>query len=199
MIKKQKTISLLLLVVLISLPLFFLSACGPTGNGDVAEEGDSQENGETFELKFATVVNSPHAWVDTANYFAEEVEKRTNGKVKTVVYPGGQLGDDETSADELRMGTVDLMIGGTSNITSFVPELQIFNLTYLFDNLEHQRHSIRFGGPLEKKYKEIFDEKGIGLKLLNLTVGGTRHFFNNKKPVVDPEDIKGIKMRTSGS
>lgn len=97
---------------------------------------------EQYELRLATVVSPSHPWLDLADYFKEEVEKRTDGAVKMSIHHSGSLADDETTIDDMRLGRIDLVIGGTQNATYFIPRLQIFGLAYLFDSMDHFEKAI---------------------------------------------------------
>lgn len=195
--KNFKRISLLLVVVLLSLAL--LAGCGSDTGKPSDGETPPADEGKTYELKLATVVTAPHQWIDMAEFFKEEVAKRTDDKVKVTIYPSGQLGSDETTIDEMRNGTLDFIIGGTQNMASFIPEFQVFGLAYLYDNAEQFEESLAKDSPVTKKFEELYAEKKLGLKLLGLSNGGSRNTTNNIKPIVTPDDIKGMKMRLPGS
>lgn len=180
--------------------LLIASACSnATGEKVEGPEGDDTDTGEQFELRLATVVSPPHPWLDMADYFAEEVEKQTDGDVKVSIHHSGSLGDDETTIDEMRLGTVDFVIGGTQNAASFVPRLQVFGLAYLFDNMDHFERAIDNESDVFAYFENEFVEKNLDIKLLALSGGGTRYLSNNKRDIASPDDLKGIKLRLPGS
>ncbi|MFD2130301.1 TRAP transporter substrate-binding protein [Pseudogracilibacillus auburnensis] len=186
---------LILLVV-----LMIISACS---NGQEKESGEGEatntSTNEQFDLRLATVVSPPHPWIDMAEYFAEEVEKRTDGNVKVSIHHSGSLGDDETTIDEMRLGTVDFVIGGTQNAASFIPRLQVFGLAYLFDDMNHFEKAIHHESEIFSYFENEFTEKNLDIKLLALSGGGTRYLSNNKHEIATPDDLKGIKLRLPGS
>lgn len=194
--KNFKRVSLLMALVLVSAAL--LAGCSKPSN-NAGGEAPAVDPGKTYELKLATVVNPPHQWIDMGEFFAEEVAKRTDGKVKVTVYPSGQLGSDETTVDEMRTGTIDFVIGGTQNFASFVPEFQVFGLSYLFESAEEFERVLAQDSPVTQKFRDLYAEKKLGLKLLGLSNGGSRNTSNNLKPIVTPNDLKGLKMRLPGS
>ncbi|HSK42221.1 MAG TPA: TRAP transporter substrate-binding protein DctP, partial [Arenibaculum sp.] len=138
------------------------------------------------QLRLATVVNAPHPWIDMAEAFKAEVEDRTEGRMSVEIFPGGSLGNDQTVIDEMRIGTVDFIIGGTQNAAPFIREYQIFSLNYLFDDMDMFRRATDPEGPLFKRLESIHEESGLGLRLLALAGGGTRNFSNNLRPVRTP-------------
>lgn len=177
-----------------------ISACS---NGQEKETSDGEaantSTNEQFDLRLATVVSPPHPWIDMAEYFAEEVEKRTDGNVKVSIHHSGSLGDDETTIDEMRLGTVDFVIGGTQNAASFIPRLQVFGLAYLFDDMNHFEKAIHHESEIFSYFENEFTEKNLNIKLLALSGGGTRYLSNNKHEIATPDDLKGIKLRLPGS
>lgn len=190
--KGLKVVSLMLVLVLCVGCLFGCS-------GDKSNKQEANNDDKVYELRLSTVVNAPHPWIEMANYFSEEVAKKTNDKVKITVYPGGTLGKDETTIDEMRNGTIDFVLGGTQNAASFVPEYQVFSLAYLFNDADHFKKAIANDSAVFKRYQELYAEKNLNIRLLALAGGGCRNASNNLRPIVTPADLKGMKMRLPGS
>jgi TRAP-type transport system periplasmic protein len=151
------------------------------------------------QLRLATVVTAPHPWIDAAQAFEAEVEKATEGRVTVEVFPGGQLGNDQTVIDEMRIGTIDMIIGGTQNASPFVRKLEIFSLNYMFDGMDSFRKATDPEGPVFQYFTKEFEDAGIGLKLLAFTGGGTRNLSTGPRPVTSPGDVEGLRMRVPGS
>lgn len=197
-----KKSGLLLLVALLVMSLA-LSGCGGGGADEPAETDANGEAeapaGEQINLRLSTVVNPPHPWIEMAEFFAEEVEARTDGNVTISVYPSAQLGNDETTIDEMRTGTIDFVIGGAQNAASFVPEYQVFGLAYLFEDYDHFEAAVAHGSPVFNRFEELYEEKGLGIQLLGLAGGGVRNVSNSERPIEQPEDLQGMQMRLPGS
>lgn len=68
--------------------------------------------------------------------FKEEVEEATNGRVKVTLFPSGQLGSAREMFEGLQMGTQEIALVPTARISGFAPELQLFDLPYLFPTRE---------------------------------------------------------------
>jgi len=154
---------------------------------------------EAQTLRLATVVNAPHPWIDAAEAFKAEVEEKSEGRLTVEIFPGGSLGNDQTVIDEMRIGTVDMIIGGTQNAAPFVRQYEIFSLNYLFPDMAAFRRVTDPEGPVFAHLEQIHTDSGLGLKLLALTGGGTRNLSNNIGPVATPDDLSGVKMRVPGS
>jgi TRAP-type transport system periplasmic protein len=148
-------------------------------------------------LRLATVVTAPHPWIDAAETFKAEVEAGTDLTVE--IFPGGQLGNDQTVVDEMRIGTVDVMIGGVQNISPFVKKFEFFSLNYLFDGMDSFRAATAADGEVFRFFKQEVADAGVGLNLLAFTGGGTRNLSTSLAPVTTPAEMKGLKMRVTGS
>ena len=161
--------------------------------------GTSFAADKTYTLRLATVVSPPHPWHEAANFLKEELEKRTNGAVKVRIFGGSQLGSDQSTFEEMRMGTIDLIIGGATTLINFVPELGALNLPYFYSGIDQFRAVMEPQGPVVKRFKEIYASKDLGARLLALGGGGTRVFSNNLRDVTGPDGLKGMKMRVPNS
>jgi len=154
---------------------------------------------KTYTLRLATVVSPPHPWHEAANYLQKELEERTNGAVKVKIFGGSQLGSDQSTFEEMRMGTIDFVMGGATTLINFIPELGALNLPYFYSGIDQFRAVMDPQGPVVKKFKDIYASKNLGVTLLALGGGGTRVFSNNLKDVTGPEGLKGMKMRVPNS
>jgi len=161
--------------------------------------GGAAAQTQTYKLRLATVVNRPHAWFDAADYMAAEMKKRTGGAVEITIFGGSQLGTDLSTFDDLRLGTIDMMMGGLTAISNFVPETAVLGLPYFYADMTQFRRVMVPGGDIEKAFQKIFDDKKLGVKLLALGGGGVRVLSNNQRDIYTPADLKGMKMRVPNS
>ena len=162
------------------------------GAGEAAED-------QTFELRLTTVVSPPHPWIDMAEFFAEEVNERTDGNVSVRIYHSGALGNDEATIDEMRIGSVDFVIGGVSNAVSFLPEYQITGFSYLFEDLDHFRRVTANDSPFFQHLAQSHRERNLPFQLLALAGGGTRVTSTNLGPITHPDDLQGVRIRLPGN
>ena len=150
---------------------------------------------KTYNLRIAIAVNPPHPWHEAADFLVRELDARTDGAIKAKVFGGSQLGSEETVFEEMRLGTVDMLVGGATTLVTFVPELGILNLPYFYESIDQFRKVMAARGPVVNKFREIYEETGFGVRLLTLGGGGTRVMSNNIKTITHPDDVKGLKMR----
>jgi tripartite ATP-independent transporter DctP family solute receptor len=123
---------------------------------------------------------------------AKEVEKRTNGRYKIQAFYGGALGAEREATEAVQLGTQELTWTSTGPIPNFVPETKIFDVPFLFRDYAHARAVL--DGPIGQDMLKKFDAKGF--KALAWGENGFRHMTNNKRAVNNPEDLRGLKLRT---
>ena len=126
---------------------------------------------------------------------AEEFARRANEKLgdlgEVVVYGSSQLGTDEELLQKLRLGTAGMALPSTV-MSSVVPEFGLFEMPYLVQDREHmQRIEEEVVWPILAPAAE---EQGY--KVLAVWENGFRHITNNERPIVTPEDLQGIRLRT---
>ena len=126
----------------------------------------------------------------SANEFARIANERLGSSHRVVVYGSSQLGGDTEMMQRLRLGTLELSIPSTI-MSSTVPAFGMFEMPYLVKNRQH----------MQKIEQEIVrpvlfpmaEERGY--KLLAVWENGFRNITNNTRPIVRPEDLRGMRLR----
>ena len=143
------------------------------------------------KLKWAHVyeVSEPfHKW---SVWAAEEIGKRTNGRYQIDVFPASQLGKETDINQGLKLGTVDIIISGSSFAARDYPPIGVGYYPFTFRDADHL---------LKYAKSDVFAElaKGYedksGNKITALNYYGTRHTSSNR-PIAKCADMKGLKMR----
>jgi tripartite ATP-independent transporter DctP family solute receptor len=129
---------------------------------------------------------------EAAVQFADVLKARTAGRIEVQVAPSAQLGDDAAMLTALRTGALDMSANSQGAVANAVPEYAAFGMPFLFEGLPQAWKLL--DGPLGKELAERSAEKG--LVVLGYWDNGIRHMSNSKKPLLKPEDLKGLKMRT---
>lgn len=108
-------------------------------------------------------------------------------------FPNSQLGGEREVIEGLQLGTIDLAIVSTGASLNFVPQTGVFDIPFLFHDLAHARQVL--DGKIGQDMLAEFPKRG----LVALAWGeqGFRHLTNNVRPVKEPADIKGLKIRTT--
>ena len=123
---------------------------------------------------------------------ADEVARRSDGRYRLQLYPDGQLSGEREMVVGAQVGTVDLVLVSTGPVGSFVPASLITDIPFLFRDYAHARAVL--DGPIGQDLLREFPVHG----LIALAWGenGIRHLTTRSRPVREPADLKGLKLRT---
>jgi tripartite ATP-independent transporter DctP family solute receptor len=145
------------------------------------------------EIKFGHVGNPGSLFAQSVDGFAAKVNAKLGNKAKLVVYHSSQLGSDGELLKKLKLGTVDLALPSTV-MTSVAGEFGVFEMPYLVQN---RAHAARIAKDIIHPTLGPIVEKQ-GYKILAVWENGYRHITNSKRPIVKPDDLKGLKLRVPG-
>jgi len=147
-----------------------------------------------FTFRLAHTHNEKGQYYKGAVEFKKLVEQRSGGKIAIEHFPGGQLGADRDIQEGVRMGTIQSGLS-SSPVVLLNEYFKLLDAPYLFVDRAHVARAL--DGPLGQKLAKPLEEKGI--KHLGYWENGFRQITNNKRPIVKPDDLKGIKLRTPES
>jgi C4-dicarboxylate-binding protein DctP len=150
---------------------------------------------EPIVIKFSHVVaeNTPKG--QGALKFKELAEKKLPGKVKVEVFPSSQLFGDAKEMEALLLGDVQIIAPSLSKFDRYTKKLQIFDLPFLFSNLEAVD---RFqDAPEGQALLNSMTKQGI--KGLAYWHNGMKQLSDDKDTLKRPEDVKGLKFRIQAS
>jgi TRAP-type transport system periplasmic protein len=141
-------------------------------------------------LGHGTAIDNPRHFASLK--FAEVAKAKSNGRIEVTVAPASQLGDDAAMVTALRTGALDMSANSQGAVANAVPEYAAFGMPFLFSS-QAQAWKV-MDGPAGKALADKSAEKG--LIVLGYWDNGIRHMSNNKRALLKPEDLKGLKMRT---
>ncbi len=148
--------------------------------------------GAQFTINAGIGLNDKSAQFQSLQYFKEVVEKNSDGKIEVVLFHSSQLGDDRNMMEALKMGTQEMTCPSTAPMTAFINAFKIYDLPFIFANEEVADYIL--DGPVGKKLLDMLPDQGlVGLAYWE---NGFRMLTNSSHPVVTPEDLKGLKIRT---
>ena len=143
-------------------------------------------------LRIGGVIFGNHSSVRAMKeIFVPGVEKATEGRYKVQLFINGELGGNAEMVQQVRNGTIFASLISSAWVTSYVPDLGVTGLPFLFPD----RASVAkvMAGPLGRDLENALMDKGFwNLGFMEL---GFRHLTNSKHPVKTPDDIKGLKIR----
>ncbi|WP_108064182.1 TRAP transporter substrate-binding protein [Poseidonibacter lekithochrous] len=148
-----------------------------------------------YTLKFSHVVSPNTPKGKAADFFEKRLEKLSAGKIDVQVYPSSQLYKDNAVLKALRLNSVQMAAPSFSKFGKIVPQLALFDLPFLFKDIDHL-HRVQ-DGEVGQALKDKVTAKGI--VALNFWDNGFKQLSSNKKPLLVPADAKGQKFRIMSS
>ncbi|UCC22841.1 MAG: TRAP transporter substrate-binding protein [Planctomycetota bacterium] len=168
--------------VVICLSLFALSGCGKKSAG-------------VRVLKLAHGLDTNHPVHKAMVFMAEKVAEKSAGRLRIDIYPSEQLGTERECIEQLQIGALDMTKTSSSPLESFIPQVKVLGLPYLFRDSEHYWRVLL--GPIGK---ELLDAgQDVGLKGLCFYDAGARSFYTRNRLVNTPADLAGMKIRVQKS
>ena len=160
-------------------PLVLASACG---------RGESRQI--TIRASSSSAANEP--MVVGLEHFGRELARATGGRIRVEVYPNNALGNERDVLELVILGAVELTAPSNAPLATFVPEMLVFDLPYLFRDRPHMYEVL--DGPIGRRFEGPVAARG--LVLLGYFEAGLRHLMTRDRPVGAIEDLAGLKIRT---
>lgn len=125
--------------------------------------------------------------------FAESVAERTEGRVTFTIFPNSQLGSETDMLEQVQMNTLGAAAIMCGSMQTLDMRMAIEDLPYMWKDIDHARAA--FDGEFGDYLADIMREQGM--EEIAYLEWGYRHITNNAKPIVEPEDLAGMKIRVA--
>lgn len=126
----------------------------------------------------------------------EEFQKRLKAKVGDRIrldyFPNGQLGKEADVVQQVIIGSVDMMITGSSIWATAVPEIGMLDLGFLFDDYVHGAKALD-AGLGDALANLMMDRKGVGVLGWGFHFGARSVYTRTK--AADLNGLKSVKLR----
>jgi len=123
--------------------------------------------------------------------FTAEIAEKTDGRLTAKTYHSGVLGNQPDAIEQMRLGSIDYAVFNLGPMGQVIPATNVVNLPFIFKSLDHMHRVL--DGPVGEQLSAAMSEKG--LVALAWYDSGARSFYNSKKPISTPDDVKGMKVR----
>ncbi len=148
---------------------------------------------QEVQLRFAHTQPTSDTHHLATEWFAERVTELTGGRVGITIHPAGELGNDPTILEGVRLGTIDIGQTGNPFYTRFEPKLNVLDLPYLFESYDHVYRVID-GEIGEELLAELDKHRMQGLAFWEI---GFRKITNQRNAIRTPADVQGLTIRTT--
>ena len=166
----------------------FLAACTAVLFAATAGSAPAQT-----KLRFA------HAGPDNSSQhlaaleFAKMVKERSKGQLEVQVFPGSVLGNDAVAIASVRGNTIDITMAGSVNFAGVTPQMGVLDLPFLFRGPAHA-YKVLDGNVGQQLMGALEPHNLKGLGWFEV---GFRCITTKNRPVRTPDDVKGLKIRTT--
>ncbi len=143
------------------------------------------------ELRLTHPADLSHPVHLEAEKMASRIAERTGGAVKITLFPNNALGSPVETAQQTRLGAIDMILMNPANIEAISKTIGVINIPYQFDDYAHAHRT------LDVTAKEWIEQQlaTAGFAWIANFEWGFRALSNSRRPVSTPDDVKGLKIR----
>ncbi len=149
-------------------------------------------------IRVPSVLNAGHPTIKAMSHMADDLSRRSGGRIRMQIYPNEQLGPDREVLEMIQFGGLGMTQVSAGVLENFSPKVSVFSLPFLFRDKEHYWKVL--DGPVGL---EILDASlHCRLKGLAYYDAGARSFYLSRKcgrVIRRPEDLKGLQIRAQRS
>jgi tripartite ATP-independent transporter DctP family solute receptor len=151
---------------------------------------------QNLVLKASDTHPAGYPTVVAVENMGKKLEAATNGRIKLQMFPGAVLGQEKEVVEQVQLGAIQIARISLGVIGPVVPDVNVFNMPFVFRNEAHMRAVI--DGPIGSELLEKVSASPAKLVALGWMDGGSRSLYTKKK-VTTPADLKGVKVRMMGN
>ncbi len=163
--------------------------------GTVQTEASEESQEAEYVLNLGDVLAEDHPHSQSYYWFADRVKELTKGKVQVNVFVNSALGNQADLIEGLGLGTVQIAKSMTTGLSVYCPEIQVFDLPYMFTSTD------QFFDVIDGEIGEYFANDVLGREdMVGIAYfyAGSRNIYSSK-PIRSLADVKGMKLRVPES
>ena len=176
---------MILLVVVVVLTGAFLFAGG---------QGEEEPEAEPINLRWGSVNPMSHPFGQGAQYMADLLEERTDGRITISFFPSSQLGGVSEMLQQVQVGALDITFSKPGTLSDMgYEEINLYELPYVFRDEDHL-NNVMFSD-LGQDLLDGVQENGLRMVSLAYFSDGARSMFFTDKEVTTLDDMQGLRVR----
>lgn len=133
---------------------------------------------------------------DALRFLGDQIEEKTQGDIRVMYFPDGQLGGERELVELTQVGVVDITKVSSGLMESFSPMYGVFSLPYLFADRDEYYKVMDNPDVMTPVYQSTQAQGFVGVGWYD---SGARNFYMSKGPVRSIDDLKGKKIRVMQS
>jgi tripartite ATP-independent transporter DctP family solute receptor len=148
-------------------------------------------------LKASDVHPAGYPTVEAVENIGRKLEKATNGRLSVQMYASMQLGGEKEAIEQAQVGAIQFARVSVGALGPVIPELNVFNLPFLFRNTAHAQKVM--DGEIGQELLGAVTNSKAGLVGICWMDAGARNVYDTKHAIKSIADLKGLKVRVMGN
>lgn len=148
---------------------------------------------EAIQMRIGTVAPEGTPWEKQLRSLKSHIESQSGGRIKVRLFMGGSLGGEKALVRRVSQGSLEAFGGSTAALGSVVPEMNVIEAPYLFDTAEQADRALD-AAPVREQVGRLVSAKGFVFSLW--AENGFRSWFTRERPIRQPTDLRGLRMRS---
>ena len=128
--------------------------------------------------------------------FKELIEDRSDGEIEVVIYPYGMLGTSDQITEQIQLGAVQFAMASPGHLGKLIPEIQVFLLHFVLSQDAETNRAVLADAEVIAAIDALYTDKNM--RLLSIFSEGWQ-VWTTRKPIHEPADFDGVKMRVMTS
>lgn len=120
------------------------------------------------------------------------VEGKTSKSIDVQIFPAGQLAGDNEVMEAIQLGTIQMAVVHDGPISATYKPFSVLALPYIFDD-QAMAWAVMDGEFGQALADDMLEKTGI--RMFGVADNGVRNFTNSVRPVDEPADMEGLKLR----
>ena len=164
----------------------------------VALPGMAWADGHTITLRATANSNENDEDYDGLVVFKNYVENASNGAIEVELFIGTQLCSNGAECLQgVADGSIDIFVTTSGGAAGIFPYVQIFDLPYLMADDRIAEEVLTNTDLVAQMRTKALEDSGDAIRIMTIgNTGGWRNFANTQRPVQEPGDLAGLKIRT---
>jgi len=146
-------------------------------------------------LKLAHTLPPDHPVHNAMVFMADRCAELSEGKMEIEIYPSEQLGSEQQCVELLQIGSLAITKVSAAVMESFTDDYKVLGLPYIFRDSSHAVKVL--DGEIGQEL--LLSTQDRYIRGLCFYDAGSRSFYSIDKPILDPSDLKGMKIRVMKS
>lgn len=150
---------------------------------------------DQIRMRLATVAPEGTPWEKQLRRLKRHIESESGGRLRVQMFMGGSLGGEKALVRRTAQGSIQAFGGSTAAIGTLVRELNVIESPYLFSNT--QAADAALDGAAQPIVAAALQRRGFVFGLW--AENGFRSWFTKERPIRNPADLNGLRMRSQES